>query len=108
LAHLFGKSHNESERTLCWLLGHPFKKSLFDHNNYAFQAPFLRTDGPCSQHKDMCASERSLWKHCPEEEPGTPLNPSSSQSLTAMVRSRAAWKKDFTIPMSALQSFWKR
>jgi len=50
LAHLFGKSHNESERTLCWLLGHPFKKSLLDHNNYAFQAHFLRTDGPCSQH----------------------------------------------------------
>jgi len=61
LAHLFGKSHNESERTLCWLLGHPFKKSLLDHNNYAFQALFLRTDGPCSQHTfSLFGSKRSV------------------------------------------------
>jgi hypothetical protein len=31
-------------------MGHPCKKSLFDNNNYAFQAPILRTDVPWNQH----------------------------------------------------------
>ena len=30
---------------------HPFKKSLFDRDDYAFQAPFLRTDVQSSQHR---------------------------------------------------------
>ena len=31
--------------------GHPFNKSLFDHDDYAFQAPLLRTVALCSQHR---------------------------------------------------------
>ena len=31
--------------------GHPFNKSLFDHDDYAFQAPLLRTDALSSQHR---------------------------------------------------------
>jgi len=31
-------------------MGHPFKKSLFDNDDDAFQAPFLRTEVLSSQH----------------------------------------------------------
>jgi len=31
-------------------MGHPFKKSLFDNDDSAFQAPFLRTDVLSSQY----------------------------------------------------------
>ena len=31
-------------------MGHPFKKSLFDNDDSAFQTPFLRTDVLSSQH----------------------------------------------------------
>jgi hypothetical protein len=30
---------------------HPFIKSLFDNDDYTFQAPFLRTDVQSSQHR---------------------------------------------------------
>jgi hypothetical protein len=32
-------------------VGHPFKKSLFDNDDNAFQALFLRTDVLSSQHR---------------------------------------------------------
>jgi len=32
-------------------MGHPFKKSPFDNDDYAFQTPFLRTDVLSSQHR---------------------------------------------------------
>jgi hypothetical protein len=39
------------------------------------------------------------------EEPGSLLNLFSSQSLTAMVCSKVARKKESLIPMSALQNY---
>jgi hypothetical protein len=38
------------ERECAGYMGHPFKKSLFDNDDSAFQTPFLRTGIPSSQH----------------------------------------------------------
>jgi hypothetical protein len=34
-------------------MGHPFKKSLFDNDDSAFQAPFLRTEVLSSQYRSL-------------------------------------------------------
>jgi len=34
-------------------MGHPFKKSLFDNDDSAFQTSFLRTDVLSSQHRSL-------------------------------------------------------
>jgi hypothetical protein len=33
-------------------IGHPFKKGLFDNDDSAFQAPFVRTDVLSSQYRE--------------------------------------------------------
>jgi hypothetical protein len=39
------------QRVCACYKGHPLNKSLFDHDDYAFQAPLLRTDALSSQHR---------------------------------------------------------
>ena len=44
-------------------MGHSFKKSLFDNDDSAFQAPFLRTEVLSSQYR-VCRGE-SIYPPCP-------------------------------------------
>jgi hypothetical protein len=58
LNQLNSEAHGEREENAVVCAGymrHPFKKSLFDNDDYAFQTPFLRTDVLSSLHRQIRA-----------------------------------------------------
>jgi DNA-binding transcriptional ArsR family regulator len=57
-----------------------------------------------SQHLKVLRETQLVKRNCLEEEPGSLFNQFSSQSLTAIARSKVAWKQESMRPMIVWQN----